>query len=111
MAKLVEDLRASLHDRIEALEWMDAPTKAKAATPVAAKAPTPRTSEPVEATIKRIVTLVSRAPNGLRAEEISRMLGLSRSDMDGPISEALASGVLTKTGNTRGTTYSVPKKK
>ena len=36
MAKLVEDLRASLHDRIEALEWMDAPTKAKAQEKLAA---------------------------------------------------------------------------
>jgi predicted metalloendopeptidase len=30
MAKLVEDLRASLRDRINGLDWMDAPTKAKA---------------------------------------------------------------------------------
>ena len=36
MAKLVEDLRASLHDRINALEWMDAPTKAKAQEKLAA---------------------------------------------------------------------------
>jgi predicted metalloendopeptidase len=36
MAKLVEDLRASLHDRINALEWMDAPTKAKAQAKLAA---------------------------------------------------------------------------
>jgi predicted metalloendopeptidase len=36
MAKLVEDLRASLHDRIEALEWMDAPTKVKAQEKLAA---------------------------------------------------------------------------
>ncbi len=36
MAKLVEDLRASLHDRIAALEWMDAPTKEKAQAKLAA---------------------------------------------------------------------------
>jgi putative endopeptidase len=36
MAKLVEDLRASLRDRIEALDWMDAPTKAKAQEKLAA---------------------------------------------------------------------------
>jgi predicted metalloendopeptidase len=36
MAKLVEDIRASLHDRINALEWMDAPTKAKAQAKLAA---------------------------------------------------------------------------
>ena len=30
MAKLVEDLRASLRDRLNALDWMDAPTRAKA---------------------------------------------------------------------------------
>ncbi len=36
MAKLVEDLRASLRDRIEALAWMDAPTKAKAQAKLAA---------------------------------------------------------------------------
>jgi putative endopeptidase len=36
MAKLVEDLRASLRDRIEALDWMDASTKAKAQEKLAA---------------------------------------------------------------------------
>ena len=36
MAKLVEDLRSSLRDRIAALEWMDAPTKAKAQEKLAA---------------------------------------------------------------------------
>lgn len=36
MAKLVEDLRASLHDRLEALDWMDAATKAKAQAKLAA---------------------------------------------------------------------------
>ncbi len=36
MARLVEDLRASLHDRINALEWMDAPTKEKAQAKLAA---------------------------------------------------------------------------
>jgi len=36
VAKLIEDLRASLHDRIDALEWMDAPTKAKAQAKLAA---------------------------------------------------------------------------
>ncbi len=30
MAKLVEDLRASLRDRLKALDWMDEPTRAKA---------------------------------------------------------------------------------
>lgn len=34
--KLVEDLRASLRERIAALEWMDAPTKAKAQEKLAA---------------------------------------------------------------------------
>jgi putative endopeptidase len=36
VAKLVDDLRASLHDRIDALEWMDAPTKVKAQAKLAA---------------------------------------------------------------------------
>ncbi|MEY2878283.1 MAG: hypothetical protein RLZZ15_663, partial [Verrucomicrobiota bacterium] len=36
MATLVEDLRASLRDRLDALDWMDAPTKAKAQAKLAA---------------------------------------------------------------------------
>jgi len=36
VAKLVEDLRASLGDRLAALEWMDAPTRAKAQAKLAA---------------------------------------------------------------------------
>lgn len=36
MARLIEDLRASLRDRLNALDWMDAPTKAKAQEKLAA---------------------------------------------------------------------------
>jgi predicted metalloendopeptidase len=36
MAKLVDDLRASLHDRLNALDWMDAPTRTKAQAKLAA---------------------------------------------------------------------------
>jgi len=36
MGKLVEDLRASLRDRINALDWMDAPTRARALEKLAA---------------------------------------------------------------------------
>ena len=36
MEKLVEDLRASLRDRLNALDWMDAPTKARALEKLAA---------------------------------------------------------------------------
>ena len=36
IAKLVEDLRASLRDRINALDWMDEPTRAKALEKLAA---------------------------------------------------------------------------
>jgi len=36
MARLIEDLRASLRDRLAALDWMDAPTRAKALAKLAA---------------------------------------------------------------------------
>lgn len=36
MLKLVENLRSALHDRIETLEWMDAPTREKALAKLAA---------------------------------------------------------------------------
>jgi hypothetical protein len=64
-----------------------------------------RSHDDIATIMAQIVRLVARHPDGLRAEQIKAALGLEKTELPKPLLEGLASGVLTKTGQKRATTY------
>lgn len=52
-----------------------------------------------------MVELLKKHPDGLRAEQIQKDLGLSRKDLPRPMSQALAKNLVRKKGEKRATKY------
>jgi hypothetical protein len=55
--------------------------------------------------IESIVSVLSKAASGLRAEQIREALGVEAKELPRPLAEAIAGGLITKTGQKRATTY------
>lgn len=64
-----------------------------------------RSAEDIAHVSSRIVALLKTSPKGLRSEELRARLGLRKEDMPRPITESLASGVISKKGERRATRY------
>ncbi|MBX3210168.1 MAG: hypothetical protein KF764_34370 [Labilithrix sp.] len=69
-----------------------------------------RSQEDIEATLKKIVSVLVKHPEGLRSEQIKAALQLDTREMPRPIAEGLSSGILNKSGNKRATVYTAKKK-
>ena len=70
-----------------------------------------RTHEDITRTLDSIVKLLSKKPDGLRAEQIRNELGLDTREVPRPLQEGLLSGVIVKRGDKRATTYLLKKKR
>jgi hypothetical protein len=66
-----------------------------------------RSAKQIENVVERIVALLKQHPRGLRAEQIRQKLGVQSKELPRPLSEALAGGLIAKSGRRRATTYSV----
>jgi hypothetical protein len=66
-----------------------------------------RSSGEIERVISEIVALLAEHPEGLRAEQIRKRLGLLAKELPRPLKEGLDSGLLGKAGQKRATTYFV----
>ena len=55
--------------------------------------------------IESIVDLLGKNASGLRAEQIRESLGVEAKELPRPLAEAISSGVVTKNGQKRATTY------
>lgn len=66
-----------------------------------------RSDEEIAAVIDSIVSLVGKHRDGLRAEQIRKLLSCEAKELPRPLAEAVAGGRLTKTGQKRATTYFV----
>jgi hypothetical protein len=64
-----------------------------------------RSSEDIERMIDRIVGLLRKHPEGMRAEDIRQHLGIEAKELPRPLKQAVASGRLGKSGHKRATTY------
>jgi len=64
-----------------------------------------RSTADIESMVDSIVTLLTRAPEGLRAEQIRESLGVQAKELPRPLSDGLAAGKLRKSGQKRATTY------
>lgn len=64
-----------------------------------------RSADQIAGVVDRIVSLLERHPDGLRAEDIRTELGLVRKELPRPLAEALASKRIGKQGQKRATTY------
>jgi hypothetical protein len=87
------------------------------ATPGAKKAPKPagarqarRSSEDIGDVVNRITEALAGAPNGLRAEDIRKKLGIESKEMVRPLAVALKEKRITKSGKKRATVYTLPVK-
>ena len=88
----------------------------KVATPATAKKASGKPSKmrrgPAEIAviITKIVDLVAKKPEGMRAEDIGKALGLKSNELPRPLKEGVASKKLSKKGVKRATTYFAAKK-
>jgi hypothetical protein len=64
-----------------------------------------RSAGDISRMIESIVSALSKASAGLRAEQIRDALGVEAKELPRPLAEALSSGLITKTGQKRATTY------
>lgn len=64
-----------------------------------------RSPDDIARTLNQIVTVLSKHPEGLRAEQIKAALQLDTREMPRPIAEGLKSGALKKSGQKRATVY------
>ena len=64
-----------------------------------------RSTADIESMVDSIVTLLTRSPDGLRAEQIRESLGVQAKELPRPLSDGLAAGKLRKSGQKRATTY------
>jgi hypothetical protein len=64
-----------------------------------------RTASDIATMTHRIVSLLEEHPEGLRAEEIRKALGVQSKELPRPLSDAVEAGTLGKKGNKRATTY------
>lgn len=70
-----------------------------------ARAGARRTAADFEKITTAVVDLLKKHPDGLRAEQIQKELGLSRKDLPRPMSHALAANLVRKKGEKRATKY------
>lgn len=66
-----------------------------------------RSADDIARVVESIIGLLRQSPNGLRAEQIREKLGLQAKELPRPLSEALESGRVAKSGQKRATTYYV----
>jgi hypothetical protein len=64
-----------------------------------------RTADDIGRMIDGIVELLEKSSGGLRAEQIRAALDVEAKELPRPLSDALAAGRITKTGQKRATTY------
>jgi len=64
-----------------------------------------RTAADFERITSAVVDLLQKHPDGLRAEQIQKDLGLSRKDLPRPMAHALAANLIRKKGHKRATKY------
>jgi hypothetical protein len=64
-----------------------------------------RSAKDIAGVVRQIVDLLGAHPEGLRAEQIRRELGLQAKELPRPIAEALSSRKIAKQGQKRATTY------
>jgi hypothetical protein len=64
-----------------------------------------RSSGDLGAMVSNIVSALAKHEAGLRSEELRAALGVERKELPRPLKEALATGVITKMGEKRGTVY------
>lgn len=64
-----------------------------------------RSTADIESMVDSIVSLLTRSPDGLRAEQIRESLGVQAKELPRPLSDGLAAGKLRKSGQKRATTY------
>lgn len=64
-----------------------------------------RTMDDIGRRIDEIVSLLERAPNGMRAEQIRDALNCEAKELPRPLADGLKAGRITKTGQKRATTY------
>jgi hypothetical protein len=66
-----------------------------------------RSADDISALVDRIVDLLAKSPEGLRAEQIRESLDLEAKELPRPLAEALSSRRIGKSGQKRATTYYV----
>jgi hypothetical protein len=66
-----------------------------------------RSASDISRMIDEIVSLLQQHPDGLRAEQIRKALGVEAKELPRPLSEGLKAGRLRKEGQKRATTYFV----
>ena len=64
-----------------------------------------RSAEEIEATLEKIVALLKKHKDGLRAEEIRKSLAMQAKEMPRILKEGLSTKKLTSKGQKRATTY------
>jgi hypothetical protein len=64
-----------------------------------------RSQEQIDQTIDLIVETLRDAPEGMRSEQLQNELELSKKEITGPITQAIAARKIKKTGQKRATTY------
>lgn len=98
--KLIEGIE--IPDTVD--EAPKAPKQMRKAAEAPKIVPKARDASPL---LTRVVKLLTKHPNGLRAEEIRANLGISAQEMPKPLKEGLKNSTLKKHGNKRATTYTL----
>lgn len=70
-----------------------------------------RSPEDIAGMVDSIVELLSKHPDGLRAEVLREKLNIDAKELPRPLAEALSAGKINKSGEKRATTYTVGKGK
>lgn len=82
-----------------------APTPARRARKTSSGRLARRSPEEIDAMVGQIVGVLKDAPDGLRSEEIQKVLGIDKREISGPIAQALGAKKIRKVGEKRATTY------
>jgi hypothetical protein len=112
---VIDALRSASLDEITSVASGSSRTRpraaAAAAEPVAKKRAggrlPRRTADDIQAMVQKIVDLVAKHPDGLRAEQIRASLDVDAKELPRPLAEAVTSGALTRSGQKRATTYAI----
>jgi hypothetical protein len=64
-----------------------------------------RSAGDISRMVESIVGLLTKNAEGLRAEQIRESLGVEPKELPRPLAEAISSGLITKSGQKRATTY------
>lgn len=102
--------RASIDELMDVAGARGAARRGQAATRDGASRPSGgrlgrRTADDIAHMVDDIVTLLTKHSEGMRAEQLREALGVEAKELPRPLSDALASGRVTKTGQKRATTY------